>query len=179
MNAAFVRWNEIAAQQCSVARALSEVGDRWTLLIVRDAMLRATRFDEFVARSGAARNVVADRLDKLVAAGVLERKAYQSRPVRHDYRLTDKGRALHPVVMALVAWGNEYHDDGGGPPVRHVHTRCGHDMHAVSSCSACGEALDPRELRVRMREGNPLDGANDANGANESGRARRRGKANP
>ncbi|MDD9936674.1 MAG: helix-turn-helix domain-containing protein [Myxococcales bacterium] len=147
-----MRWSEIDQQTCSVARALSEIGDRWTLLLIRDAFLRARRFDDFVERSGAARNVVANRLEKLVASGILERRAYQTRPERHEYRLTEKGRDLYPVIMTLVAWGDRWHDDGAGPPVRHQHRGCGKRMHAVVACSECREALDPRETRVTVRK---------------------------
>ena len=144
-----MRWDEIAGQPCSIARALAEVGDRWTLLVLREAFLRTRRFGDFVARTGAARNLVADRLAKLVEAGILERVRYQERPERFEYRLTEKGLELYPVMMALVRWGDRWHDDGRGAPIEHVHHTCGQVMHAAPVCSACGEPLDPRDVRVQ------------------------------
>lgn len=144
-----MRWEEIGGQTCSIARALSEVGDRWTLLVLREAFLRTSRFGDFVERTGAARNLVADRLHKLVEADVLERRVYQQKPERFDYRLTQKGRDLYPLMMALVHWGDRWHDDGRGKPIEHVHRTCGHVMHAEPTCSECGERLDPRQVDVR------------------------------
>jgi DNA-binding HxlR family transcriptional regulator len=144
-----MKWDEIGDQTCSVARALAEVGDRWTLLVLREAFLRTRRFADFVKRTGAARNLVADRLAKLVDAGILERRRYQERPERFEYRLTEKGVDLYPVMMALVRWGDRWHDDGRGKPIEHVHRRCQHVMHSAIVCSECGEPLDPHEVDVR------------------------------
>ena len=148
-----MKWSEIEGQTCSIARALSEVGDRWTMLILREAFLRTRRFGDFVERTGAARNLVADRLQKLVLAEILERRVYQQSPERHEYRLTEKGIDLYPVMMSLVRWGDRWHDDGTGRPVEHVHRECGHVMHAEPVCSECGEPLDPREVDVRPGPG--------------------------
>jgi DNA-binding HxlR family transcriptional regulator len=145
-----MRWNEIGEQTCSIARALSEVGDRWSLLILREAFLRTRRFADFAERTGAARNLVADRLQKLVDAGILERRPYQDRPPRLEYRLTEKGLELYPVMMALVRWGDRWHDDGRGRPIEHVHRACNHVMHAEIVCSECGEPLAPREVDIRL-----------------------------
>ena len=95
-------------QNCSVARALEIVGERWTLLILRDAFLGRTRFDQFQESLGIARNVLADRLSRLVAEGVLERVRYSERPERHEYVLTEKGRELRVAVAALRQWGDAY-----------------------------------------------------------------------
>jgi DNA-binding HxlR family transcriptional regulator len=148
-----VKWDEIDRQTCSIARALSEVGDRWTLLVLREAFLRKRRFGDFVEGTGAARNLVADRLHKLVEAGILERRRYQERPERFEYRLTAKGRDLHPLMLALVRWGDRWLDDGRGRPLEHVHRGCGHVMHAEPVCSACGERLQPRDVEVRPGPG--------------------------
>lgn len=153
-----MKWSEIDGQTCSIARALSEVGDRWTMLILREAFLRTRRFGDFAQRTGAARNLVADRLQKLVEAGILDRRIYQQHPERHEYRLTEKGRDLYPVMMSLVRWGDRWHDDGAGPPLEHVHHRCGHVMHAEPVCSECGEHLDPREIDVRPGPGMDMEG---------------------
>src|SRR5688572_27688829 len=105
---------------CSVAQCLQVIGDWWTMLVVRDVFLGVRRFDEFQARLGIARNVLAQRLKKLVDAGVLERRAYQDRPARYEYALTDKGRDLWPVLTALRQWGDQ-HAAPDGPPVKVVH----------------------------------------------------------
>jgi DNA-binding HxlR family transcriptional regulator len=95
-------------QVCSIARALEVVGERWTLLIVRDALLGLRRFDEFQQSLGIARNVLTDRLNRLVDEGVLERVRYSERPVRYEYRLTDKGRDLSVALSSLRQWGDEH-----------------------------------------------------------------------
>ncbi|MEN8182593.1 MAG: helix-turn-helix domain-containing protein [Myxococcota bacterium] len=148
-----MKWDEIGSQSCSIARALSEVGDRWTLLLLREAFLRTRRFADFVEHTGAARNLVADRLGKLVDAGILERRRYQERPERHEYRLTPKGLDLYPVMMALVRWGDRWHDDGRGKPIEHHHRACQQVMHAEIVCSECGEPLDPHDVDVRPGPG--------------------------
>jgi DNA-binding HxlR family transcriptional regulator len=145
-----MRWNEIGSEVCSVARALSVVGDRWTLLILREAFMRTRRFRDFQEHLGAARNIVADRLQKLVDAGVMERRQYQERPPRYEYRLTDKGVDLYPVVLGLANWGDKWLDEGKGRPIENVHRPCGHVMHAVATCSECGEELDPRQVESKL-----------------------------
>ena len=95
-------------ESCSVARTLEIVGERWTWLIVRDAFLGLTRFDEFRTSLGIARNVLADRLGRLVEEGILERVPYQERPLRHEYRLTKKGEELFTALNAIRQWGDRY-----------------------------------------------------------------------
>ena len=95
-------------QNCSIARALEIVGERWTLLIVRDAFLGRRRFDEFQESLGISRNVLAERLGRLVDEGILDRVLYQERPERYEYRLTQKGRDLHLSLTALRQWGDQY-----------------------------------------------------------------------
>ncbi|MCC5857454.1 MAG: helix-turn-helix transcriptional regulator [Ectothiorhodospiraceae bacterium] len=143
-----MRWDELDQQPCSLARTLSVVGDRWTLVILRDCFLGVRRFDDFEARLGITRHVLADRLRKLVDAGVLEKHPYQERPLREEYRLTDKGLDLYPVILSLVHWGDRYMADAQGPPVRHRHRHCGQHMRGILICSACGEELHPRDVAV-------------------------------
>ena len=145
-----MKWDEIGTQTCSIARALAEVGDSWSLLVLREAFLRTRRFADFVEGTGAARNLVANRLQKLVKAGILERRLYQQRPERHEYRLTEKGLDLYPVLMGLARWGDRWHDDGDGPPVEHVHRSCRRPMYAEIVCSECEEPLDPHDVEVRL-----------------------------
>ena len=145
-----MRWRDIGEQPCSIARALAVVGDRWTPLVLREAFLRTRRFEDFLERTGAARNVLTDRLERLVGHGVLERRPYQERPTRYEYRLTEKGLDLYPVMMALVRWGDRWLDDGRGPPVEHRHKTCGHVMQMEAVCSECGDRLDPRAVEVSL-----------------------------
>ena len=95
-------------QDCSVARALEIVGERWTLLIIRDALLGLRRFDEFQESLGIARNVLTDRLKRLVEEGILERRRYSERPPRDEYVLTEKGRELRLALTGLRQWGDRY-----------------------------------------------------------------------
>jgi DNA-binding HxlR family transcriptional regulator len=95
-------------QNCSVARTLEIVGERWTLLIIRDAFLGLSRFEQFQEKLGIARNVLADRLNRLVEAGILERVRYSERPERFEYRLTPKGRDLQIAMAGLRQWGDKY-----------------------------------------------------------------------
>src|SRR5262245_28455470 len=101
-----MRWSELKRENCSVARTVSVIGDRWTLLILRDCFLRVRRFEEFQARLGVTRHLLADRLRKLVKAGVLRREMYQARPRRYEYRLTERGLDLQPVMLSIVHWGD-------------------------------------------------------------------------
>lgn len=139
---------------CSVAQCLEVIGEWWTMLIVRDAFLGVQRFDEFQSRLGIARNVLTQRLAKLVDAGVLERRAYQEKPVRHAYVLTDKGRDLWPVLNAMRQWGDRHHAPGG-PPVELVHRACGHTADMVVACAHCGEPVGPRDVRAHHGRGAP------------------------
>ena len=136
-----------ADMNCSVAQCLEIVGEWWTLLILRDAFLGYSRFDEFESRLGIARNVLTQRLDGLVDAGVLQRAPYQERPVRYDYLLTEKGRDLWHVVTAMRQWGDRWAAPGGAP-VELVHEACGEIVNAVPSCSHCGEELTTRNVKA-------------------------------
>ncbi len=155
-----MRWNDLDEQQCSLSRAISVLGDRWTLLILRDCFLRVRRFEQFQARLGIARRVLAERLDKLVDKGVLKRVAYQERPLREEYRLTEMGLDLYPVIMSLVHWGDKHLAGDRGEPVLHRHDACGKDFVPVMTCSECGEPVDPRSVTPRPGPGmdatNPL-----------------------
>ncbi|HZU74936.1 MAG TPA: helix-turn-helix domain-containing protein [Acidimicrobiales bacterium] len=136
-----------ADMHCSVAQCLEVVGEWWSMLIVRDAFLGVTRFDQFQERLGISRNVLNQRLARLVAAGVLEKLAYSDHPPRYDYRLTAKGRDLWPVLTAMRQWGDR-HAAPDGPPLTVLHKECGRECQAVMVCSACGEPVGPRDVRV-------------------------------
>jgi DNA-binding HxlR family transcriptional regulator len=142
-----VRRTSFEDMNCSVAQCLEVVGEWWSLLIMRDVFLGVRRFDDFQARLGISRSVLDQRLTRLVEQGVLKRVQYQEHPPRYEYRLTDKGRDLWPVVTAMRQWGDKWAAPDG-PPVEIVHTGCGHVSQAVAVCSHCGEALDARAVRA-------------------------------
>lgn len=137
---------------CSIARSLEILGEWWTLLIVRDAFLGIRRFDDFQRDLGISRNILSDRLATLVEHRVLERRRYQEHPERFEYRLTEKGVDLYPVIVSLLRWGDKW-ESPNGPPLRLVHEVCGHDSQAELVCSHCGEPLDPRQVRPRYGPG--------------------------
>jgi DNA-binding HxlR family transcriptional regulator len=131
-------------QVCSIAGALEIIGERWTLLVIREAFLGTRRFDEFQRELGIARNVLQARLSRLVDEGVLERVRYQERPERFEYRLTDKGLDLWPVLHALMLWGDRHR--GSEPPVVIRHRDCGGAVDDRRRCDACGAELSARDV---------------------------------
>lgn len=144
--------SDYTSQACSIARALELVGERWTLLIVRDVLLGRRRFDVLQASLGIARNVLQTRLERLVEAGILERRPYQDRPPRHEYHLTEKGLDLWPAVMALMRWGDA-HAAPAGPPVVVLHRDCGGALDDHRLCDRCGARLGPRDVEARPGPG--------------------------
>lgn len=140
-----MRWTEINAIPCPVAQAMAVIGDAWTILIIRDAMRGASKFDEFQKSTRASRAVLADRLARLVEHGVLERVQYEEHPPRYDYRLTRRGRALQPVMMTLAHW-SETHLPKPTRPSGRRHTTCGRRFTPVVTCSECGEAATPETV---------------------------------
>src|SRR5687768_2576423 len=110
-----MRWNEASEQYCSIARTLGAIGDRWTLLIIREAFGGVRRFDDYQAHLEIARNVLTDRLQRLVDTGILEKRAYQDKPARYEYRLTESGRDLYGIIVNLMAWGDKWLAGAEGP----------------------------------------------------------------
>jgi DNA-binding HxlR family transcriptional regulator len=142
-------------QVCSVARTLEVLGERWTLLIVRDALLGLTRFDEFQQNLGLARNILTDRLNRLVEADVLERVEYQQRPPRSEYRLTAKGRELGLPLVALMHWGDRHLADAAGPPRLTRHRHCDGLLRARLVCETCGTTATAGDLEIVPGPGLP------------------------
>jgi DNA-binding HxlR family transcriptional regulator len=130
---------------CSIGQSLEVVGEWWSLLIIRDAFMGVTRFDEFQERLGIARNVLNQRLSHLVDEGVFERVAYSEHPPRFDYVLTDQGRDLWPVVVALRQWGDRWRAPDG-PPLQLVHRECGHITELVPVCAHCHALVGPTDV---------------------------------
>ena len=140
--------NTYEGQQCSIARALEVVGERWTLLILRDAFNGVRRFDDFQRSLGVARNVLNTRLQRLVEHGLLERRRYQERPERFEYRLTAMGVDLFPTIVALMQWGDRWLADAGGPPIMLRHRGCGGGVTLRRTCERCGAELEARDVEA-------------------------------
>ena len=133
-------------RECSIARTLEIVGEKWALLVVREVFLGNRRFDEMVRAIGAPRDTLAARLRSLVGAGILERRQYSERPARFEYRLTEAGLDLYPVILTLMRWGDKHLAGEDGPPMVLEHS-CGHRLVAKVVCEACGEPAEPRAAR--------------------------------
>jgi DNA-binding HxlR family transcriptional regulator len=142
-----------AEKNCSIAQPLAFLGERWTLLILRDLFLGRRRFDEFQASLGVATNVLSARLTTLNEEGIVERRRYSEHPERFEYVLTEKGRDLQPLLLALIAWGDRYTAENGAP-LEIVHDE--HAFHMVPTCSVCGAPIDTHNVHIR-----PGPGAND------------------
>ena len=136
-----------AQMRCSLARGLDRVGDWWSPLIVRDLFLGLARFDELVEDLGISRNLLTRRLKALAENGVIERAAYQGRPPRYEYRLTEAGRDLVPALLALTAWGDRWARPKEGRPILFAHKSCGHRFEPRVVCSHCGEPIAADEVR--------------------------------
>src|SRR5262245_18946596 len=156
-----MKWDSLEEEQCSVARTLAVIGDRWSLLILRDCFLRVRRFEAFQAKLGITRHLLADRLKKLVRFGVLRRTPYQSSPKRYQYILTQKGLELYPIVMGIVHWGDVHMVDERGRPVLHQHKMCGKFFDPVMTCSECGKPLNAREVHAHPGPGARSPAARD------------------
>jgi DNA-binding HxlR family transcriptional regulator len=146
-----VKWDSLDSEPCPIARTVAVVGDRWTLLLLRDCFLGIRRFAQFQERLHISRTIIAERLNSLVEEGFLRREPYQDNPVRHEYRLTPKGISLYPVLLSMAEWGNQH---GGMEPqarLRFKHKRCGHNCKPALVCDACGEPIEARDMEVSSR----------------------------
>ncbi len=140
---------------CTIARSVNVLGDHWNLLLIRQACLGTRRFDEFQAELGIGRNILTQRLTRLVDEGLMSRVEYQQSPPRFEYRLTDQGRDAYPILAAMAAWGERWLTGPEGTPLVLHHTACDHDMRAVVVCSECAEPLDVRDVRAKAGPGVP------------------------
>jgi DNA-binding HxlR family transcriptional regulator len=138
---------------CSVARTLDIVGERWTLLVLRDAFNGKRRFEQFASSLPIARNVLTSRLQTLVEHNILERVRYQQRPERFEYRITSAGRELYPVMIGLLQWGDRHLAGAAGPPLVVTHRECGGHPESHVVCTDCGEELTPRDSTATYRAG--------------------------
>jgi DNA-binding HxlR family transcriptional regulator len=143
---------DYSSQNCSIARTLEFVGERWSMLIVREVFLGTRRFDDFQRRLGIARNVLQARLERLVGEGIMERELYQERPPRYEYRLSEKGRDLWPIIVAMLKWGDR-HAAPNGPPVILEHKGCGGEIDDRRRCTKCGADLERGQVVARRGPG--------------------------
>lgn len=141
-----MHYEELAEIPCSIVRPLSLLGDRWTLVLLRQAFAGIRRFEDFHSTLGIARSRLSDRLDRLVGAGILRREPYKDNRTRFEYRLTEKGHDLYPVLMALREWGDAHMADDGSP-VRYVHSECGGEARVRLECESCAAALTARDVQ--------------------------------
>jgi len=138
---------------CSIARALDQIGEWWSLLIVRECTLGTTRFDQFQERLGIARNILTNRLKRLIDVGILEKVALDENERRAGYRLTAKGEELFPVLVALLQWGDKWGMGGEGPPIRLVEHETGETLGPVGPYSSSGRLLGIRDVRMETGPG--------------------------
>lgn len=151
-----MRWDSVKSMNCSVARTLSVVGERWTMLIMREAFLGRHRFDEFQQGTGIARNILSARLRDLVRDGIFDRVRSDGDNARIEYRLTKKGFDLYPVLIAMMRWGDTWLSGESGPPMTLIHRTCGAKTSMEMVCSHCGAAVVAREvIAIPRRAGRP------------------------
>ncbi|MFI1396008.1 winged helix-turn-helix transcriptional regulator [Streptomyces sp. NPDC020681] len=141
-----MRQTSYSAMQCSMAHALEAVGDWWSPLILRDLYFGFRRFEDLVEDLGISRNLLTARLRTLTEHGIVDRSQYQDRPPRHEYTLSEAGRELVPILMALTAWGDRWTTPDGGPPVLFRHAACGQEFVPSVTCSACGRTVRSEDV---------------------------------
>ncbi len=144
-----------SAENCTVGRTMTILGERWTFVVLREVFNGVRRFDDIRRHSGIPRQVLSNRLALLVEQDVLRREPYQEagERVRHEYRLTEKGFDLYPVLVAIADWGDRYLADREGPPVEFEHRDCGAVVHAVLECEQGHRVDRPRHVLTRVGPG--------------------------
>ncbi|WP_052868059.1 winged helix-turn-helix transcriptional regulator [Streptomyces niger] len=152
-----MRRTSFAHWPCSIARTMDLLGDWWTPLVLREAFYGIQRFDAFQEALGIARNTLTDRLRRLVTEGLLEKRPYQTEPVRYDYVLTEKGRDFFTVLLAMNRWGDRWLAGEQGPPVVFRHDACGHESRPEVVCADCGEPMTAANTHARMGPGYPTE----------------------
>lgn len=141
-----MRHAELADKECGIARSWAVIGQRWTMMILREIFRGSRRFEDIQTKLQLGRNLLSERLTMLVDEGILERKPYQDNPVRCHYLLTPKGEDLYPVLLALLRWGNKY--TLSHPPLQLVHKSCGHALEPLTVCDGCKEEIHRKDLRA-------------------------------
>lgn len=146
---------EFSAENCPVAATLGVVGEKWTLLVIREAFYGVRRFEDLLSAIGCARNLLGDRLRKLVDGGILTRAAYrdEGQRERFEYRLTERGLELAPVLLALMQWGDRWLGGKAGPPVVVHHRECDAPVHVEIRCARGHGPLGPRDTMPKPGPG--------------------------
>ncbi len=140
---------DLSSKSCSIARAVAQVGDEWTIMILREMFLGTRRFDDFLRQTGMSSHLLAQRLKKLEQQGVIRREPYSKHPPRHEYRLTAMGRDLWPVVIALKHWGDRWLGEGE-PAVQIVHKGCGQVTEPQMTCSNCSAPMSAHDAEPQL-----------------------------
>jgi DNA-binding HxlR family transcriptional regulator len=148
-----MKWDALEEETCSIARTVAVIGDRWSLMILRECFMRIRRFEAFQSSLGITRHLLAERLKKLVRFGVLRRVPYQDSPKRYEYILTQKGLDLYPVIMSIVHWGDIHMVDARGRPMLYEHKSCAMMFDPVLVCSECNKPLLAKEVHVHPGPG--------------------------
>jgi DNA-binding HxlR family transcriptional regulator len=139
--------------ECSIARSMGVAGEPWSPLIVRDVYIGINRFDDIQRDLGISRKVLAERLRRLVEAGLLERRPYSKRPPRDEYALTEMGSEFMDVLMAMMRWGDRWTAGDTGPPALYRHKACGETTHVEPHCAVCGEVMHSADVDVEPGPG--------------------------
>jgi DNA-binding HxlR family transcriptional regulator len=143
----------VPSERNTYKNLINIVGDRWTANIIALSFHGLTRFDQFHQELPIATNILADRLKFLLEQGIFERSAYQQRPLRYEYKLTEKGEASYPYFLTLLQWGDKWCNPAGdGKPMRLTHTSCGRALQAQVKCSECGDKLKARDVEFSREE---------------------------
>ena len=132
---------------CSIARTLSVMGDHWTSLLIREAFFGTRRFDDFQRNLAIAPNILSGRLRRLVEQGILVTAPYGDWPVRHEYRLTERGLDLYHLPLAMLTWGQRWLDDNDSD-IHLTHTTCGHELKSILSCDRCAAPIARKDIRL-------------------------------
>ncbi|WP_440876803.1 winged helix-turn-helix transcriptional regulator [Thalassotalea sp. PLHSN55] len=148
-----MRWQDIDSKPCSVARSIAIFGDRWTLLILRQIFLKVRRFSQLQHSLQISRHRLSDRLTRLVDANVLHKSLYDESHQRFEYRLTDKGKELFPIIIAITNWGDKWQADSDGVPIQFTHTSCGNIANAKLTCSCCSEVVNVHNMSGKLGPG--------------------------
>ena len=141
-----MRHAELAEKECAIARTWVIIGERWTMMILRECFRGVRRFEDIQVKLQLGRNILSERLQTLVEEGILERRQYQDSPVRHEYVITPMGEDLYPVLLAVLRWGNKYKLDA--PPLQLMHKNCGNITQPVVVCDGCQNEIHRRDLRA-------------------------------